>query len=352
MRTIFTLSLMLIVITGFSQQVFQNNNRQQTGLTNDHDAKLSGLECNIVSSFSTAPTATIGLDNQGSHLWVSFTSVYDFIVKMDTLGNILDSISLPFLGAGVDYDDIEVSGTKLWVIAEGPPKLFEVNLTNEDVTEIALPAFDMEPYHYFSCAFDGQFLWVLNYQTPSFETRLYKMDTATHAIIDSVDLAHPVVTIEMIENELWGYCVAQCFPEKMFRINTATGAFTDSSEWCVSNSAYGMAWDGNSLWQTAGFNQLIHKIDIGLNIAIPPVVASPSSLTAFPNPAANSIEFSTDSKGLLIIRNICGTETARIAADGRNIPVSVNTYPAGMYSAYLYDSENRIVSAVKFAVQR
>lgn len=353
MRTVSTLYLMLLVLNGYSQQVSRVTAAQQTDNSSYSNAKLSGLECNIVSGFSTDPDACVGLDNEGSYLWASFTSSYEYIFKLDTFGNRVDSINLPFLASGTNYDDMEVSGSTLWTVPEGPAKLFVINLNIKSVTEIALPAFGFEPYHYFSVAFDGQFLWVLNYQTPTFETRLYKMDTATYAVLDSVDLVHPVVTIEMIGNELWGYCVAQCFPFQMFRINTSTGAFIDSSEWCVTGSPYGMAWDGSSLWQTAAFDRMIHKIDVGLNIGISPATsASNPVLVAFPNPAATRVEISSGGmKGTLMIRNNSGAAVYRSVTDGKNISLPLDHYPSGMYLAHLYDEDGRVVSA-RFAVMR
>src|SRR4030095_13885834 len=163
-------------------------------------SKLNGLGCNIISSFSTAPNGTIGLDNEGPYLWTSQAGTNEYLYKLDTSGNIVDSIFVAILPVGTGFKDIEVSGNKLWVATEGPPSIYEVNLNSGAATPINLPAFGMEPYHYFSEVFDGQYLWVLNYQTPTLKNRLYKMDTSNDAIIDSIDLAHPVITLEMIGN--------------------------------------------------------------------------------------------------------------------------------------------------------
>lgn len=354
MRIFLTFYLLVIVINVYSQHIAGITTEQPRFDRPYSNAKLNELNCDTLSSFSTGTYACWGLDNEGNYFWVSLTGYYDYIFKLDTLGNKVDSVSVPYYGSGANYADIEVNDNILWTVNESSSKLIKVNLTSGSIlleTDLPNPGFDG---NYFSVAFDGQFLWVLNYLTPTFETRLYKMDTATHAVLDSIDLAHQLITIEMVGSELWGVCPVQCFPVKMFSINLSTGGFTDSAEWCITASPYGMAWDGNYLWQSEAFNHLIKKIDIGLQSSISPAASiSGSTLVAFPNPACRTLEFSTSGmKGILIIRNTSGAEVQRIEMNGKNISLSVDAYTAGIYAATLYSEDGRLVSTVRFAVQK
>ena len=281
----------LILITLNSLAQTSLDFRGNPGIDQQPQAKLEGLECNIVSSFSTGNSGCWGLDWHEGYLWASLTSYPDYIFKLDTLGNHVDSIQLPNFSNNA-YGDIEVFGDSLWIVQESAGALLKIDLSTDSILlETILPDNGSDE-NYFSVAHDGQFLYVMNYFTADNAQRLYKLNPATHVLLDSFDLLHYITILEMIGNELWCLCGAgQCFPYVLFQINTATGGYSDSSEWCITQSPYGMAWDGKYLWESEGLTHLIHKIDIGLEIGIP---EDQGEMTAeiFPNPASDHITIS------------------------------------------------------------
>ena len=262
-------------------------------------------------SFSTPGALPCGICWDGTYLWHNDSSKY--IYKLNTLGEILDSIDNPdvdnqFRGGGMTCD-----GTNIWLVGEQSAKLFKIDNKGTILKTFDLPSGkDFDP-NGFGIAWDGNNLWHSQYLPPV----IYKINPSDGSVISSFVPNDTIMGIEWINNKLYGISVTDdIYDSKLVEIDTITGEFNDSVEW---NIAYplDLCFDNNYIWNVSGPTDFlgyhiggknkIYKVETDLiKTSVDDNIHTFDEVKVYPNPFKTTITVESAHLGEVYIINSIG----------------------------------------------
>ena len=277
-------------------------NLSQT-INNSHYQETSTSICDTVFSFGTRPYPS-GLTWDGNNLWYVDTS---YIYKVSSSGIYIDSIINPSSDIILKGGDITYDGVNLWYADEQTAQLFKINPTSGNILQqFNLPSFGEGDPNGFGLAWDGVNIWHSQYD-PS---RIYKLNPTNGNIIDSLTTTAGILGIEWINGNLFGIS-----DQQIFKINSNTGAFQDSTSWCVPFSL-GLTWDGSYFWNVSGQDpyfgiptggkQKIYKINSDFTLSVNEHPNKKSDVEIFPNPTTQCISVRGEHIKTIEIYNVTG----------------------------------------------
>lgn len=325
--TIIVLSSILTTINGQLALEYFSGNRIYNSQEDypQVDYKHSKSYCDTIYSFPVIEDNSSGLAWDGNFYW---TSAYDksVINKIDTLGNILGSFTLPSssLGGSIGFD-----GTYLLSAVEDEGTLYKIDPNTElIVQQYDLPTPTYDP-NILGITYDGQHIWCV-YHHPS---RLYKLNPEDGLILDSMNLASSINAIEWINGKLYGINSYFNPTNYLYTINTTNGSYIDSVDWCLEYIS-DLSWDGNNLWcisslYTPEFKVYKMGISFSPTTGIAEEIYSYSkTVSIYPNPTSDKITIDAE--------NICKVELINLK--GKSIPISrteneidLRKQPKGIY---------------------
>lgn len=326
-------------------------NLSQT-IDNTHYQKSSLLICDTIFSFKTRPFPS-GLTWDGQNLWYVDTS---YIYKVSSTGMYIDSIINPvsnttatLIGGGLTYD-----GINLWYADEETANLFKIDPTNGNVLqEFNLPSFGQSDPNGFGLSWDGNNIWHSQYIPP----RLYKLNPTNGNIIDSLTPTSMILGIEWVNGNLYGISGQQ-----VFKINHNTGAFQDSSSWCVPFSL-DLTWDGYHLWNVSGQDsisgiptggkQRIYKLNSDLVSSFSEHSNINSDVEIFPNPFSTQTSLHSDNifkDATLRVYNSFGHQVKQIKnISGQTIILHRDNLLSGLYFIRI-TQDNKVITTDKLVI--
>jgi DNA-binding beta-propeller fold protein YncE len=129
----------------------------------------------VISSFASPTSNTMGLAWNGEYLWIS-GQFSESIYKVTTLGAVIDSIPNPG-DRGLAWD-----GEYLWAATTVDDRLYKINVeTGEVVDSLDTPCSGNYPN---GLTYDGELLWVSSFS----ELDLCGVNTNTGGKVDSISL--------------------------------------------------------------------------------------------------------------------------------------------------------------------
>ena len=334
LSVVFLIAFQLIYAQALkTKTIFEKNNSH---ITIEKSQESTNKICRTIFSFDGRSVPT-GLAWDGQNFWYTDTG---YLYKVSPAGLYLDSIVNPapevfFLKGG----DLTYDGTNLWYADEQSAMLFKIDPSSKVITQFSLPFYgDFDP-NGFSITWDGTNLWHNRYD----DTRiLFKLSPVDASVIDTVVLDHEILTLEWVKGELYGMG-----ENKLYKINTATGMVTDSLDWCVPFSL-GLAWDGTAYWNVSGPSVIfgiptggenkVFKMNADVNLAIDKKM-NKNEVTIFPNPASESIFVKGNGMQSIEIYDVTGTLVYSLMNIRQTIPVEINIslLPKGLYFTKIYE---------------
>ncbi|MFI5218675.1 MAG: T9SS type A sorting domain-containing protein [Bacteroidia bacterium] len=300
------------------------------------------VACDTIFSFPAVDPWPAGITYDGSYLWNTGGGSY-FIYKYDLNGQLIASIPSPGMSAGGDLD---FDGANLLVCVEQDGILYKVNpLTGAVISQFNLPNNNIgnptDPNNY-GVAFDGAHIWSTEYSTPtSSNSRLFKHNALTGAVIDSFILADKVLPIKFINGGLYGIAIS---PPLLHKIDTATGNYLSSVPWCIP-FPLGLILANYHIWATSsnlsfGGTQRIYEFDsLLLDVH---ELSNPlnNQLQIYPNPANDEITISSRGLGIqfskIEIFNCLGEIVLSHQPQTLNFKLQTLNFPHGLYIIKAY----------------
>jgi hypothetical protein len=305
-------------------------------IDNTHYLNSNRLNCDTIFSFNTRPLPS-GLAWDGQYLWYVDTL---YIYKVSTTGMHIDSIINPASNGNFKSGDLTYDGLNLWYADEQTAQLFKINPTNGNVLQqFNLPSFGQGDPNGFGLAWNGVNIWHSQYIPP----KLYKLNSINGNIIDSLTTTTGILGLEWINGNLFGIGELQ-----IFKINSNTGAFQDSTSWCIPFSL-GLIWDGSFLWNLSGSDsigitptggkQKIYKLNSDLITSVSEY--SNSGVEIFPNPATESILVRGENIKTIEIYNVLGEKTYASSNFKQETSKEIDLYNflKGIYFVQIYDGK-------------
>jgi hypothetical protein len=341
-KLIFIVLTIIAFINTYGQGV--NKSIKITGIDlsqkidNTHYLNSNRSICDTIFSFNTRPQPS-GLAWDGQNLWYVDNS---YIYKVSTTGMYIDSINNPASSGNFKGGDLTYDGLNLWYTDKQTAKLFKINPTNGDVLQqFNVPSFGQFDPNGFGLAWNGINIWHSQYSPP----RLYKLNSINGNIIDSLTTTTGLLGLEWINGNLFGISGSQ-----IFKINPNTGAFQDSTSWCIPFSL-GLTWDGSFLWNvsgsesiggiTTGGKQKIYKLNPDLITSVSEYSKSNSDVEIFPNPATQSILIRGENIKTIEIYNVHGEKTYATSDFKQETSKEIDLYNflKGIYFVKIYDGK-------------
>jgi glutamine cyclotransferase len=314
--------------------IFAHKGKQIKGNYNN-----SKLICDTIISFSTPEDFPSGLTWDGNYLWASGYNKA-FIYKMDTLGNILDSIPSPTAnvshGGGLEFD-----GTYLWVVVEEDGILYKMDITTGSVLQqFTLPSSGpLVGPNNLGITFDGQYLW----NTHSNDNFLYKIDPSNGQVLASIPTLYSMIGIEWINGKLYGVNSFFNPTPYLYEINTVTGQLVDSINWCL-NLTSDLTWDGNNLWAMTTLGYLrIHKMGSSLPVSTNENNLIDNSVEVFPNPVYEKITIRINKLSSVKLVNSKGQNIQITLVDNE---INLSELPKGIYFLSIINNDELVVKKV------
>jgi len=259
--------------------------------------------CDTVFSFITPTDFPLGVAWDGHFLWHTNANNKS-IFKIDTLGNVLDTIIMPEYLSGLEFD-----GTDLLGVCEQSKSLYKINISNGSYLTFPLPAYNsVDPNDWGICT-GGGYLWVSEYGEIS---RLYKIDPTAVVSIDTVLVNKNIMGIKWLDNYIYAM---NYLGQKVFKIDPATGFMQDSADWCVPKP-YDLTIENKYIWNVSGKilyggEQKIVKLTsdfIKWFSMIDNDISENQLFSISPNPASDkiTIDFASGQYHYLTIYNLVG----------------------------------------------
>lgn len=320
---LFSSTLILAQING----VYENNQALKAAAT---------PFCDSLIRFPVIDPWPTGIAFDGQYLWTCGSGT-DQIVKYDTLGNFIDSISNPsnlYGSQGLIFD-----GDYLWTLAEQEDVLYKFSPINGYVLgQYSVPA----NANGWGLAYSGSHL----YSTDYIDSVIYKIVPSSGQIIDSIQTDRNFLGIEFVNGSLYG--ISADF-NKLLQIDVMTGHVTDSLDWCI-DYPLGLTWDGEHLWNVSssvilGGQQKVYKMDLSLfnSVGISNHEISSSELLISPNPASERVRLEISGyrpgRGMVQVYSVTGhlffTKPIEIQSDSSTLDIDISAWPNGLYMVRL-----------------
>lgn len=332
-RALFFVALSFIVFNNIYGQDIKkttpiNGVNLSQATKNNNQIKTNETICDTIFSFPVKDTWPTGIAWDGSFLW-SCGSEFEYIYKYSAAGILIDSIPNPnptnFYGTqGLVFD-----GKFLWALAEQEDKIFKLDTSDGFIiNQFNIPL----ATNGFGLTFDGNYLWTSDY----FTRFVFKIDTSNGQVLDSIQLAKPVLSIALINNNLFGIARDE---SHLYRIDPANGAFTDSISWCIPYPL-DITWDGTYLWNISskifyGGKQRAYKLDIGSIVTdITNIASDNKNLELFPNPASDNLTIKINnllSGSFYTITHITGKQIMTGQLLNETTTLNINQLVTGIY---------------------
>lgn len=294
--------------------------------------------CDTVFSFKTRSHPT-GLTTDGQYLWYVDNM---YIYKVSTTGIHVDSIPIPPITSLYSDGDLTYDGINLWYANEESAQLYKMDPSNGSVLQqFNLPCFGQASQNGWGLAWDGVNIWHSQYQP----ARIYKLDATTGTALNTLTTTTGLLGIEWINGNLFG-----TRDTKIFKINTSTGAFLDSAQWCIP-FPLGLTNDGSSLWDVSGYlpngNQRIYKLNSDITVSVSEISNSYPVIEIVPNPftSQTTITFSEQQTNTTIkITNMFGEEIKTIHFTGKQLVFDKAEMKAGIYFVQTTDEKKKVTN--------
>ena len=238
---------------------------------------LEATDGSIVVDTITGPDQTEGLAWDNGYLWASvghFSATYPgMIFNIDTDGNILSSFAAPGESAlGPHNSGLAFDGTYLWSVNFLDEKIYKISESGDILGSIPAPSGVSS-----GITWDGENLWVCEW----FTYKIYKINSENGQILASFNA--PDFEKSYPFGLAWdGTYLWVSNSKGIYRMDSKTGALLAScNDSALTNGlAYGLTWDGECLWGGSWISDEIIKIDVS-SFATPtlPLPTSPASFS-------------------------------------------------------------------------
>lgn len=230
--------LALVFVPGmmFAQQVYRSGSA--VGARPAQDAGTAKSVCDTTWLFQTAGIFPTGVATDGVGYWVGDVNVPE-IRRVDLNGSFLSSLAVPSLqgAAGLYYD-----GTYLWAVVENDGVLLKYDPTAGTVLENYPLPFQISDNNHWGVAGEPGALWVSVYGYNG-HTELLKIDPANGAVMDTVELAQPLILgLIVLGGDLYGIDLSSV---SLLELDRTTGAILSTTPWCLPYPL-GVAWSAGT----------------------------------------------------------------------------------------------------------
>jgi glutamine cyclotransferase len=262
----------------------------------------------------TAPFNNVdGMTWDGEYIWLGCDGL-DRIWKMDTMGNILDSIPAPNTTAtGLCWD-----GQYLWCADGGTITIYKLDpITGAVLASIPGPGSGA------SCeglAWMNDTLWNTNWA----QTFIWSLDPNTGVIYNTLNApgtGSTGLTWDWHDNALWN---SDQLTDFIYKLDPVTGAIITQFA-CPDAEVQDLAFDGTYLWTCGWTSGIVYKMDIGYTGIEEKPIGGNVQTVGFATSMANPVRGSS--------------------------PIAYNTAAPGRVSIVIYNSTGRLVKTLVNGVQ-
>lgn len=337
--------LLLLILAGFFNLTAQKIvNGVQMGQEESQLYKNSHGDCDTIYSFPTLDTLPAGLTFDDNYLYTN-ASLSDSIHRYNLDGQFLGSIPAPpTIGLLPSGGDLDSDGMYLWSVVEQQAKLYKIEATNGNIiTTYNLPTSDSIDPNNYGCALDNGHIWITEYV----DETLMRIDTVTGHVIDSFAINRTVLSIKIINGDLYGLEFLDNTPYgpmQLVKFDRTNGNIIDSIPWCLSYSL-GFCWAEDHLWGLSSGHSYgtkrIYEFDSML-ISINNIVPITNSISVFPNPTTSKVIISSLIKIERIeIYNINSTKVYAKHNFQQQFSneIDFSNYQKGIYIVTMFDGE-------------
>lgn len=213
---------------------------------------------------------------------VAGTSLSSFAAPGDVLGSIPAPAAGPY---GIAWD-----GTNLWVVADGPERIYEVSTAGAVLSSFAAPSGGPT-----GLTWDGSALWLADDDNDV----LYRLSTTGTVLATIPSPGGSPHGLTWDGSELWNADKTGSDP-RIYEITTAGTVVSSFAS--PSDQSRGLTWDGVRLWHVDKTTDLISELSITGTV-----------LSAFPAPCASATGITFDGTDFWIV---CGTSIFRVEGGG------------------------------------
>lgn len=346
-KTALFVALLLTQISSFGQSNIQQekiydsgilfcNGKPQVEITNINFIKRGRGLCDTIFSFLSPTDWPSGIAWDGQYLRHSSQN-NPYIFKMDTMGNMIDSLVMPENISGLEFHD-----TYLYGVCEESATLYKIDVSNNSYTTHSLPTMNPGDPNTWGITYGGESLWISEYGgSYSAETKIYKINPATLNVIDTIFVnSNLVLGIIWLNDTIYGLEFGE---QKKLKINPVNGDVLESEDWCIPKP-YDMTIENGYLWNVSGKishggTQRVYKIDTGIilsNSILEKGNMEKHLFTIYPNPANSEITIeinqeSTDSELHSEIYNVQGQLFHKTKLNNLQTKININNWNSGLY---------------------
>jgi len=348
-KLLFFVTLLITGMSVIGQSVIINGIKHTSVNTIDGEPQISTVKdnhpdkgmCDTVFSFSAPTDNPLGIAWDGEYFWHSNANNNN-LYKLDTLGNLIDSIMLPDHLGGLEFD-----GTNLLGVNEQGSSYYKINTYDGTYTDYNLPTFSPWDPNLWGITYGGGNIWVCEYNA-GYDTvsRLFMIDPVTNNVLDTVCVKSNILSIQWIGNLIYGINKGA---QKVFKINPSNGVLIDSSDWCIPQP-FDLTIMNDYLWNVSGAimyggNQKVYKLHSDF-VIMTSINENENSkevlLNIFPNPASNTININGFPNNTLAeVFDISGK---LLLSQSINIhQIDISSLAKGLYFIKLSTGDNNIV---------
>ncbi len=278
----------------------------------------------VVFQFNAPSVEIDGMAWDGTNLWV-VSDYLDRIWKMDTLGNVLDSIPAPAaIATGLTWD-----GQYLWCADGGTILIYKLDPATGNVIS-SIPG----PGSGTSCeglAWMNDTLWNTNWSN----NLIWELDPATGSIwgqFPSQGDGSTGLAWDWHDNCLWN---SDQGTDLIYKLDPVTGAPITAFA-APDTVVQDLTFDGTYLWTCGWFSGIVYKIDIGY-VGVEEEIHSPelcALVQSYPNPMYSETEimYQILKKGKVSLKIYSFT--------GRLVRTLVNENESTGYHKVIWDSKD------------
>ena len=334
MRTTLAL-LALLVAPGilFAQQAY----RSGSTATTDRSRSASALKsvCDTTWLFQTEPVFPTGLATDGEGYWIGDGNLPQ-ILRVDLDGEPISTLIVPstYGSSGLYFD-----GVYLWAVVEDDGVLLKYDPTTGNVLANYTLPFQTSDNNHWGVTGEPGALWVSVYAAGGV-TELLKVDPANGAVVDTVEIALPLVLgLIVLSGDLYGIDLGS---QSILRLDRTTGDVLSTTPWCLSYPL-GVAWSvetglvGVSSTISNGGLQSVIRVENGPDAIADQAGAGPFHM--YPVPASDLVTFDLPGVQMLNVRLMDGAGRVALVAhgSGERLVLSVAELRNGLYIAEVND---------------
>jgi hypothetical protein len=357
MKFIFFIAILLQFIgSNIIAQSLNNNitisgyNLSPTTLNNQNNSSNS-LSCDTTFSFPIVNDAS-GLTWDGHNLWYVSPN---YIYKVAANGAYIDSIANPGGLTNSNCGGLTFDGINLWYVNEQSAELFKLDPSNGNILrQFNLPSYGQIDPNGWGLAWDGNYIWHSQY----LPEKLFKINPLTGSIINMYPTTTGILGLQWINGKLYGLHHYGGVDMELFLIDSNTGLFLDSADWCIP-VPLGFTWDGENFrnlstgpYPAFGL-QRIYTVYPDFISSVSGNLNENKTTDIFPNPFIDetAIVFNREYNNVTIkILDVLGKEIKSFNFSGTRFALIKDDMKAGIYFIHIAD-QNKIVLNKKIIIQ-